>query len=205
MIVDTLVVGDIGANCYVIYEEGAKGAILIDPGADGEYILNHAVGKGLKIEAVFLTHGHFDHVLALPYIKEKTLAPVMIHENDAVYLTDPRMSMIPPEILARIAKPDRILKNGDSAVFAGLTIKVLHTPGHTPGSCCYIIGGHMFTGDTLFAGGIGRTDLPGSNDQEMRRSLSLLNSLDKDYIIMPGHGQSSTLFREKGFLDVLGD
>ena len=194
MKIDTLVLGPVQTNCYIVYNEGAEEAIVIDPGADPEKIREALDGK--RAAAVLLTHGHFDHTGALGAFEG---TPIYIHPSDDVMLTDSAWSggyMI-GDTEPRPAATDYV-REGTKLHLAGLDIVVMHTPGHTLGSVVYMIGDALFTGDTLFCGGFGRTDLMGGDQDELFRSLRRLLSLEKNWIICPGHGSPSTLEEEKG-------
>ncbi|MBQ3099389.1 MAG: MBL fold metallo-hydrolase [Clostridia bacterium] len=194
------VVGNFGTNCYFLYDPDNMRSFVVDPGYDFELLEKTINERGFKVEAILLTHAHFDHIMALKALKEYTSAPVYLHEDEAEMLSDPQMNMTdrygdPQNCIT----PDRLLKDGDILKLADDEIKVMHTPGHTPGSCCYITGGVMISGDTLFLENIGRYDFPGGNYKILRNSLSKISALDRDYRILPGHGPSTTLSHEKQF------
>lgn len=190
--------GDLGAMCYLV-EEG-EGAVLIDPSASVEEV-RRAFGAPLpKIFAILLTHGHFDHILAVDEWRERTKAPVLVGKGDEGFLTDAGKNGFRFffGIEKTYAPADRVLEAGE---IEGLPfgVAVIPTPGHTQGSVCYKIGGALFTGDTLFAhGGVGRTDLWGGDGDALLSSLRLLFG-GEDLPIYPGHGGASTLAREKRF------
>lgn len=179
--------GSLYTNCYMAWGEGDK-CVLIDPGFDGDQILEQVRLQGKQVEAILLTHGHFDHVGGVKAIATETGCKVYIHKLD--------MALPQRLTLGTVPYTDNY-EEGDILNLAGLTIQVVHTPGHTPGGVCLLSGDHMFSGDTLFAGTCGRTDLPGSSYKDMWASLARLASLEKDYKVLPGHGESSTLFMEK--------
>ena len=167
---------------------------VIDPSERAERIIDFAKERGLAIKQILLTHGHFDHMLSLDELREKTGAPLAMHKDDAECLSDPHKSAF--DLVggdAEFAPPERELADGSVVELGTHKIKVLHTPGHTKGSCCFAVGDCLFTGDTLFVGGYGRCDLYGGNYTEMRRSLDRLASLETDYKIFPGHGESGRL------------
>ncbi len=193
MKIDTLVLGPVQTNCYIVYNEGAEEALLIDPAAEGKKILKALDGK--KVAAVLLTHGHFDHTGALSAFAD---APIYLHPSDDVMLLDPVWSagtMIGDDAPRPAAT--NYVREGDSLHLAGLDIQVLHLPGHTLGSVGYIIGDALFTGDTLFQNGFGRTDLPGGDQMEEIHSIRRLFKLEKNYIVCPGHGPATTLQAER--------
>ena len=193
MKIDTLMVGPVQTNCYIVYNEGAEEAIIIDPGAEPEKIKEALDGK--RATAVLLTHGHFDHTGALNAFAD---VPIYIHPSDDVMLSDPVWSA---GAYFRDKEPrpaaTGYVQEGTKLHLAGLDIAVVHTPGHTLGSVAYAIGDVLFTGDTLFCGGYGRTDLMGGDYDELMRSLRRLMREEKNWIICPGHGSVSTLNEEK--------
>lgn len=185
MRIKKIVAGELQVNCYLVWnagEESSDEAILIDPGAEGERIIDIIKQERLKIVYIINTHGHPDHTGANEFIREKTHAPLFIHSADKSAIT---------------GKDIKLLENGDKIETGSLAFQVLHTPGHTPGSICLYGENTLFTGDTLFAGEIGRTDLPGGDAGALADSLDKIYSLKKNPTVYPGHGPSSTLDREK--------
>lgn len=200
MILKTLVVGPIAANCYIVGSESTKTGMIIDPGAEAEEILKGVKDLGLDIKLIVLTHGHMDHIGALMEIKEATGAEVAIHNEDAKSLQGQSQSLGAVFGLSHPAppRPDRLLKDGDSLDIGGLYFSVLHTPGHTPGGICLLGQGAVFTGDTLFNYGIGRTDLPGgSYDQLVNGIHTKLMTLPDNTVVYPGHGPETTIGAER--------
>ena len=193
MKIDTLELGTIQTNCYIVYNEGAEEAVIIDPAGEPEKIKQALDGK--KAAAILLTHGHFDHTGAL-YAFPGT--PIYLHPSDDVMLLDPVWSVgsMMGDTAPRPAATD-FVREGEKLHLAGLDISVLHTPGHTLGSVCYQIGDALFTGDTMFHGSYGRTDFPGGDEAELFRSLKRLLKLEKDYIVCPGHGEPTSIFQER--------
>lgn len=187
--------GDYQTNTYILSAEGSSTCLLIDPGYEAETILNRVDSLGLKIEAILLTHGHFDHVGAVKTIAAETGCRVFI---------DPAEDAMPHMFTAGALYYTDAYHEGDTFTLAGLTFTVLSTPGHTPGSVCLDFGRDLFTGDTLFAGSCGRTDLPGGNTHQMRQSLLRLSAIDTPLNIHPGHGEGSELAHEKRFNPYLG-
>ena len=188
--VDTLVLGTYQTNCYIIREESSKTCCVIDPGYFPEVILRKLEDLGLTLEAVLLTHGHFDHVGAVRELAAETDCDVYICEGD--------LSM-PPVFTAGPLYYTHTYGEGSQLSLAGLSIRVLETPGHTPGSVCLMTEDAIFSGDTLFEGDCGRTDLPGGNWLQMQNSLKRLGLLEGDYRVYPGHDVSTTLAHERKY------
>ena len=182
-----LTVGSIETNCYIVYDEETKGAVVIDPGDDAALVEARIAALGLTPRAILLTHGHFDHGGDTERIRRLSGAPVYLHPADRAL----------PSWLTHGLSADVDLHDGDELDFDGLRFRVLHTPGHTPGSVCFLCGTLLFAGDTLFAGSCGRTDLPGGSWQDMAASLRRLAELDGDYTVYPGHGEPTTLDEER--------
>ena len=198
MIIRTLPVGSMEANCYILECEETRSAMLIDPGADAERILSVIDGHNLQLKLIVNTHAHVDHIAANADLKEKTSAPLYIHSAGADMLVDPQKNLsffvgIPVSSPA----PDRLLKDGDILKVGALHLKVMHTPGHSPGSICLLSDTCIFTGDLLFAGGIGRYDFPGSSYATLMDSLQKVLTLDDDLVVYPGHGPTTTIGNER--------
>lgn len=187
--------GPLQVNTYVVGEKGGTQCLLIDPGAE-ETLVSDAV-CGRQVSAVLLTHGHFDHMLhAAPWLERG--ARLYVHELDAPALADPAVNlgeMIGTELSLRPA--DVLLHEGDVVTEAGISLTVLHTPGHTPGGVCYQTDGVLFSGDTLFYHSYGRTDLPGGNGQQIAESLARLMQLDGETLVYPGHGMKTKIVWER--------
>ncbi|WP_258359942.1 MBL fold metallo-hydrolase [Moorella sulfitireducens (nom. illeg.)] len=200
MFLKTLVVGPIGTNCYLIGCQETKEGAIIDPGAEGQRILAAAGEAGLKIRYIINTHGHIDHIGANGVIKNATGASILIHSDDAPFLIDPGRNLsVLMGSRERGPGADRLLQEGDTITIGRtITLTVLHTPGHTPGGICLQGEGLIFTGDTLFAGSIGRTDFPGGSFNQLINSIKeKLFVLDDDLKIYPGHGPASTIGAER--------
>lgn len=195
MIVDTLVLGPVQTNCYIVRGEAGGEAVVIDPAAEPERI--KAALEGKTPRAFLLTHGHFDHTGALRGFPG---VPIYIHPADAVMLEDPAWSAggLIGDNAPRPAATD-FVQEGTQLQLAGLMIRVMHVPGHTMGSVAYQIGDALFTGDTLFCRGYGRTDLPGGSMADEMRSVRRLLRLDKDWTVYPGHGNATTLQAEREY------
>ncbi len=186
--IHTLTLGLYQTNCYIVHNEGKKECIVIDPGYEADTIMNRTALLGLEIKAILLTHAHFDHVGAVRQIAADTDCQVFVQEKE---LSMPEAMMGGP-----LYYTDLYPAEGTVQV-AGLAIKVLHTPGHTPGSVCLLIADAMFSGDTLFAGSMGRCDFPGSSIFDMRKSMKKLHALPGDYRVFPGHADATTLEYER--------
>ena len=183
-----LALGAYQTNCYLVWEENSPTCVVIDPGYEPDTILVEAKKLGKEITAVLLTHGHFDHVGGVRELAAETGCPVYLHEAE--------LSM-PPQMTAGPLFYTNTYGEGDFVEAAGLSFKVLHTPGHTPGSVCLLCENAMFSGDTLFWGSCGRTDLPGGSWATIRKSLLRLADLSGDYDVYPGHGDATTLSFER--------
>lgn len=199
MNVAVLTLGPLATNCYLVWQEGSTAALLIDCAGSARDILREAQQRGLAIRLIINTHGHTDHIEALAGLKEATGAELAIHELDAPMLGDPMLSGAAMWGFSqeRMAA-DRVLREGDEIAIpeTDVRLSVLHTPGHTPGSICLLGGGVVFSGDCLFAGGIGRVDLPGGDERAMMESLARLAQLDAALVVYPGHGPATTIGAE---------
>ena len=186
MEIEELTVGIVQTCCYILSKEGGQECIVIDPGAEANRIRKHVGDR--KIAAILLTHGHFDHIGAVRELMEPG-TKLVIHGLDAPMLGDPELNASAGLIARKVTAPEAtdLVKEGDELEFAGMKVKVLHTPGHTPGSVCYEIGGELFTGDTLFEYGWGRTDLPGGSEAQMEASLKRLRPRVRTMPFHAGH------------------
>ena len=186
-------------NCYFLINEPTLLCAVVDPADEYDKISQKLKDKNLKLDKILLTHAHFDHIMALRRLREQTGAPLYVHEDDVEMLLDPGKSLMSsaggcsrPE-----DPPEHMVRDGDEIPLGTETIKVMHTPGHTKGSVCYICADSIISGDTLFRGSIGRYDFYGGDYDMMLSSLSKLKALDGDYKVYPGHGASTTLEHEK--------
>ena len=201
MTLDIIVVGQLGVNCFVLGCERTGVGVVVDPGADGELVLAQVAKRGLKIEKIINTHGHFDHIGANKLLKETTGAELLIHDRDTAFLT--RAADVATMYGLRADNspaPDRFLTDGMELTFGDCRLTVLHTPGHTPGGCCLYFPeeGKVITGDTLFAESVGRTDLPGGSHETLIDSIrTKLLPLPDATVVYPGHGPESTIGHEK--------
>lgn len=192
MEVKVLQVGPIGTNCYILEDEKARAAAIIDPGDEAGRILQVIEDDGVDVKYILLTHGHYDHTTAVPQLhKALPQAEIYIHRADA----NGAGSQLFP--LAGQIPDLRFYDEGDTLALGDMTIQVLHTPGHSKGSVTLKVGDVLFCGDTLFAGSCGRTDLAGGSYAEIMASLKKLGQLPGDYHVCPGHDVTSTLERER--------
>ena len=199
MIVKRLEVGPIMANCFIVGCETTKEAVVIDPGDDADRILMELAKSELKVKYLINTHGHFDHVGANKRMKEVTGAELAIHPDDEPMLTELSRSALMFGLSAENSPPaDLLLNENDEISFGDITLKVIHTPGHSKGGICLYTKGHLFAGDTLFAGSIGRTDLPGGDYNTLISSIKeKLLILDEDTVVYTGHGPETSIGNEK--------
>ena len=186
----TLPLGAYQTNCYLLWQDGQDSCLVIDPGYEPEKVLKKAGQLGKRIEAILLTHGHFDHVGGVRQLAADT--------DCSVYLCQQDLSM-PQQLTAGPLYYTHTYGEGDTLTLAGITLQVLHTPGHTPGSVCLMAEDALFSGDTLFEGSCGRTDLPGGDTATILASLARLRQLPGDYLVFPGHGPATTLSEERRF------
>jgi len=193
MLIKTLPVGHLDTNCYIVTNEDSLECVVIDPGDESNTIMNYLEDNHLKCKAIFITHGHFDHTGAADSVAEETGAVVYMNQRD-----EAKHSGISH---FRYALPENGLfyDDGDCIEVGGMSFHIIATPGHTPGGVCIRCGDALFTGDTLFRGTCGRTDLPGGSTEEILRSLKKLCSLPGDYEVYPGHMEHSSLERERNF------
>lgn len=181
------------SNTYALISSGH--ALIVDPSISVDAIKKATENENAVIEGILLTHGHFDHVLSMDELRRSENVKVYIHEKDSELLSDGRKNAF-YDLFKReraFGEADVLLSDGDTIKLGEESLKVIHTPGHTEGSVCYLADGFLVTGDTLFAGTIGRCDLYGGDEEKIRNSLSLLRTLPADLIIYPGHGSSCTL------------
>jgi hydroxyacylglutathione hydrolase len=199
LILETLVVGPLQTNCYILGDEKSKDAVVVDPGGDFEEIEQELRNLSLKVRYIVLTHGHFDHTDALAKLKKATGAEVLIHAADANMLSSSgRVQPFFLETETEACPADRTLTEGEKIRFGQYELEVLHTPGHTPGGISLVVDKMIFVGDTLFCGSVGRTDLPGGSYEQLMHSIrSKLLSRPDEYLVYPGHGPSSTIGEER--------
>ncbi len=199
MEINYLRVGPIGTNCYFVCNKGAGQCAVIDPGAEAPRLIAAIEKTDCKPEMILLTHGHSDHIGAVKALIAHFGCKLAVPEAELPFLNDPARNLhgeLGDGEFTPYA-PDILFHDGDTVKAAGLSFDVLTTPGHTPGSCCFICGNALFSGDTLFAGGVGRTDFPGGDGAAMRASLKKLAALPDGFQVLPGHGGFSTLADER--------
>ncbi|MCX7828339.1 MAG: MBL fold metallo-hydrolase [Thermanaerothrix sp.] len=193
--------GELWTNFYLVFD--AEGlAVGIDPGGDCPEVLDFMEETGLRLHWIMLTHGHWDHMEGLGCLRKAAVEGLAVHRLDGRALTDPAVNL--SQYLGSQGAFDpaeRLLEDGDELSVGYMSIRVLHTPGHTPGSCCFLVeSGNsraLFSGDTLFARSIGRTDLPGGDDGALRESLARLARLEDSLKVYPGHGPETTIGEER--------
>jgi len=205
MIVDSVEVGPIQATCYLVTDRDGGTGMVIDPGDEPDLILAMIARHRVTVTQILLTHGHLDHVLAVDAVRKATGAPVSLGQKDL-----PLYEMVPAQAAAfdmkavQPGRPDKLLAGGETFRVGGLSVKVIATPGHSPGGVCYLVsdahGSALFSGDTLFAGGIGRTDLWGGSHKQLLESIRLsILTLDAKTPVYPGHGEATTVGDERDY------
>lgn len=200
MIIERFPMGPIAANCYALLDEASGEAAVIDPGAFEQPLVDYLGSDAVKkVRYILLTHGHYDHLMGVAQVKKLTGTPVYIHPGDAACLTDESESLADTHLPGQqnYVTPDGFLEEGMELPLGELTIRVLHTPGHSRGGVCFVVGDVIFSGDTLFRHTCGRTDLPGGDYATLMHSLERLARLPGDYQVYPGHNRSTTLAHER--------
>lgn len=190
MNIKTMQVGPLGTNCYLLEDEHTRAAAVIDPGGDGARIEAQLRADGAELKRILLTHAHFDHTGGVAELHAAHPdVPVFLHPADA--------SRLGSDVFPPIGAPTVPYGDGDVVKLGDLDIQVLHTPGHTPGGVCLLVGDALFTGDTLFQGSMGRIDFEGGSYEDIMASLARLAHLPGDFLVLPGHMDASTLERER--------
>ncbi len=197
-----LMMGVCQTNCYFVYEEGRREAIFIDPADKGAYIYDRLQEKGFTVAGILLTHGHFDHIWGLAELRERSGAKVYAYAGEKALCGDAHLNVSAGAGRACTADVDVYADDGDEITIAGITCRLIATPGHTEGSCCYYFpdGGFLISGDTLFAESVGRTDLPTGDMGALVRSVKeKLFVLPDDTRVYPGHGEATEIGYEKKY------
>ena len=199
MIIKNIVVGPLDVNCYILGCEDTKAAAIIDPGDNADEIIKTIDKEGLNPELIINTHAHFDHIGGVKAIQEHFKIDFLLHKEDS-FLIENASEQATVFGLSPIPKPDvnKFVNNGDKISLGDKIINVIHTPGHSPGGVCYYVDNNIFVGDTMFAGSIGRTDLPGGSYETLINSIKeRLFPLGDSTIVYPGHGPSTTIKNER--------
>ncbi len=202
MKVEKFVTGIISTNCYLAINEETKQAVVIDPAACPSYLMSHIKSEGLKVEAILLTHGHFDHIMGIDGFLSEFDVPVYVHEGDADAMEDPVLNQSSTYTSGYTFGKARYLRDRQTLELAGYTFRVIHTPGHTKGGCCYYVASEdvLFSGDTLFQNSVGRTDFVNSSTSDLVHSVrEKLFLLPDDTIVYPGHMGETKIGHEKKY------
>ena len=197
-----MVIGSVQTNCYFVYREGTSDVIFFDPADKGDYIYETLKDKGFNVKGILLTHAHFDHIWGCNKLRELSGAPIYAYEAEKVLCEDAVTNVSEQVGRPYTVIPDRYLKDGEEITVADMTCRLIATPGHTVGSCCYYFeeDGLLIAGDTLFEGSVGRTDLAtGSMGTLVRSIKDKLFTLPDDTKVYPGHGDSTTIGYEKEY------
>lgn len=198
MKIDSIVVGALQVNCFIAYDEDSHDAIVVDPGDEAEKIISLIEDRKLKVSRIVCTHGHFDHVGAVKRLRERTGAAVMLHKGDLdIYMRADKQGGLWGFHIEQPPAPDMFLAEGDEVAVGRFRLKALHTPGHSPGGTCLYGEGVILTGDTIFAGSVGRTDFPGGSLTELKKSFARIIALPPETGIFSGHGPLTTVKNEK--------
>ncbi|PKL51613.1 MAG: MBL fold metallo-hydrolase [Nitrospira bacterium HGW-Nitrospira-1] len=193
-----IVVGPLQVNCFIAYDEDSLDAIVVDPGDEPEKISSFLKDRNLQVSSIVCTHAHFDHIGAVRRLKEKTGAQVILHKGDyEMYMQADKQGIAWGFQIEQPPEPDIYVLEGNEVAVGRFRLKVLHTPGHSPGGICLFGEGVIFTGDTIFADSVGRTDLPGGSMAQLKESFDRIISLPPRTKIFPGHGPLTTVEDEK--------
>lgn len=202
MKVEKFVTGIISTNCYLVINEDTKQAVVIDPAACPSYLMSHIKSEGMKVEAILLTHGHFDHIMGIDGFLSEFDVPVYVHEDDADAMEDPVLNQSSTYTSGYTFGKARYLRDHQTLELVGYTFQVIHTPGHTKGGCCYYVASEdvLFSGDTLFQNSVGRTDFVNSSTSDLVHSVrEKLFLLPDDTMVYPGHMGETKIGHEKKY------
>jgi len=199
--IQPMTVGPLLSNCYIVWDEDVKQGVIIDPGDDADVILKSVKKLDIKIKYILATHGHFDHVGAVAQLRRELDAEFLAHNGDFFFLEDGENAARRWGIdIERPPKPDRFIEDGEKIKFGEFEFEVLHTPGHSPGGISFLYDHMVFCGDTLFQGGIGRTDFRQGSFEDLSKSIKTrLYTLPDDTIVYTGHGPITTIGNEKKY------
>ncbi|MFD1426746.1 MBL fold metallo-hydrolase [Kroppenstedtia sanguinis] len=200
MQVESFVLGPVMTNCYLVYKEKGDSGLVIDPGTGAEEVVRRIQTLNLNIEAILLTHAHFDHIGGVEEVRAATGAPVYVHPQEAEWLLEPELngSTLFPVEEVRCRPAEKTVEGGEQLTLLGETFSVFHTPGHSPGSVSYRAGNFIFSGDVLFSGSIGRTDLPGGDYKTLMQTIDqVIMELPEETVVYSGHGPVTTVGREQ--------
>ena len=197
LVVDSYQLGRAGTNCYFVRaERGAPEAVVVDPGAEASRLRLELAGFGTRCVAILITHGHWDHLGGVADLAEGTGAPVYMAEDERTLLEDVN-NFVPPGVQLRPYTPDVLLRGDETLELAGITFETLRVPGHSPAHLAYHAGGSLFSGDVLFAGSVGRVDLPGADWDTLVESIRMLaDRFPPETVVYSGHGPATTLGAE---------
>ena len=194
-----MILGVIDTNIYIIYDDKVKEAVIVDPADEPGRIMNAIKKLNVKPVAIFLTHGHYDHIMAANFLKNYYQIPILAHNKEKTLLKDSLLNLSGENDCSMKVYPDIFVKDKEEIEVGSMTFKVFYTPGHTVGSCCYYMESEkiMFSGDTMFAGTCGRCDLPTGDPVKMAKSLEKLLKLPDEVVVFPGHGDQTVIGIER--------
>ncbi|MBQ9863095.1 MAG: MBL fold metallo-hydrolase [Lachnospiraceae bacterium] len=197
-----ITLGIYATNCYFIFREGSEDVIVFDPADSGDYLYEKLSEKGFKVGAIMLTHGHFDHIFGVKALKEKSGALVYAYKDEEILLSDVKLNLSLSVGRGVTVTPDVLLKDGEELDLCGIKIKVIFTPGHTEGSCCFYVkeANILIAGDTLFEESVGRTDMPTGSSRKLIDSIKeKLMVLPDETKVYPGHGDTTSIGNERKY------
>jgi glyoxylase-like metal-dependent hydrolase (beta-lactamase superfamily II) len=195
--IQCLPVGPLETNCYIVSCDATKRAAIIDPGDEPERIVRATVAYDLQVDYILNTHAHPDHIGANCAVRERVGGRLLVHEADRAAVEAPPLHWLLIGMRPNGCPVDGTIAEGDELPLGQLSLRVMHTPGHSPGGVCFVLDTVVFTGDTLFAGGMGRTDFPGGSEELIRQSLRrLVTELPGETVVYPGHGEATTIAQE---------